>query len=230
MYALRPFFGGGMLETVIAETGRNPTATVVWLHGLGADGHDFEPVVPDLVARGGRALRFVFPHAPTRPVTLNNGWEMRAWYDIHGITRDHRQDERGIRVSALAIEELIRAEIARGVPAERMVLAGFSQGCAMALHVGLRFPERLAGLIALSGYLPLDGKVATEGAPANRATPIFMAHGTADPTVPFEYGDSSRRLLEGHGFRIEWHTYPIGHGVGPEEIEDIRAFLERVLP
>ena len=219
-----------MLETVVVETGRNPTATVVWLHGLGADGHDFEPIVPDLVARGGRALRFVFPHAPTRPVTLNNGWEMRAWYDVYGITRDHQHDEPGIRDSALAIDELMRAQIARGVPAERLVLAGFSQGCAMALHVGLRFPERLAGLIALSGYLPLDDKAAAERTPANHQTPIFMAHGTADPTVPFAYGESSHRLLEALGSRVEWHTYPIGHGVGPQEIVDVRAFLERVLP
>jgi phospholipase/carboxylesterase len=219
-----------MLETVVVETGPHPTGTVVWLHGLGADGHDFEPVVPDLVSAGARALRFVFPHAPVRPVTLNNGWEMRAWYDIHGLTRDHRQDEKGMRASAAAIDELLGAEIARGVPAERVVLAGFSQGGAMTLVAGPRYPERLAGLIALSSYLPLDGKFAAERSPANIATPIFMAHGTGDPTVPFAFGDASHATLIKHGAHVEWHSYPIGHGVGPEEIADIRAFLERVLP
>lgn len=219
-----------MLETVVVETGRNPTGSVVWLHGLGADGHDFEPIVPDLVAPGARALRFVFPHAPVRPVTLNNGWEMRAWYDIFGLTRDHRHDEQGMRQSGVAIEELLRAEIARGVPAERVVLAGFSQGGAMTLIAGPRYPERLAGLIALSCYLPLDVSLAAERSPANVATPIFMAHGTGDPTVPFAFGDASRQTLLKHGHRVEWHSYPIGHGVGPEEIVDIRVFLERVLP
>ncbi len=219
-----------MLETVIVETGSRPTGTVVWMHGLGADGHDFEPMVPDLVVPGARALRFVFPHAPVRPVTLNNGWEMRAWYDIYGLTREHRQDEKGMRASGIAIDELLRAEIARGVPAERVVLAGFSQGGAMALAAGPRYPERLAGLIALSCYLPLDSTLAAERSPANVATPIFMAHGTGDPTVPYALGDASRATLLKHGARVEWHSYPIGHGVGPQEIADIRAFLERVLP
>jgi phospholipase/carboxylesterase len=219
-----------MLETVVVETGRDPTGTVVWMHGLGADGHDFEPMVPDLVAPGARALRFVFPHAPVRPVTLNNGWEMRAWYDIYGLTRDHRQDEKGMRASGVAIEELLRAEIGRGVPAARVALAGFSQGGAMTLVTGLRFAERLAGLIALSCYLPLDGTLAAERSPGNVATPIFMAHGTGDPTVPYALGDASRETLIKHGYRVEWHSYPIGHGVGPQEIADIRAFLERVLP
>jgi len=219
-----------MLETVVVETGRNPTGSVVWLHGLGADGHDFEPIVPGLVSPGGRALRFIFPHAPVRPVTLNNGWEMRAWYDIYGLGREHRQDEEGIRASAALIEELMRAEMARGVPSHRILLAGFSQGGVVTLHAGLRFAERLAGLMALSCYLALDRKLEPERAAVNLATPIFIAHGTGDPTLPFEYGDSSRRLLEGMGYAVEWHAYPIGHGVGPEEIDDMRAFLERVLP
>ena len=221
-----------MLETVVVETGRAPTGAVIWLHGLGADGHDFEPIVPDVAPAGGRPLRFVFPHAPVRPVTLNNGWSMRAWYDIYGLTREHRVDERGIRESGSAVEELIRAEMARGAPAERIVLAGFSQGGAMALHAGLRFPDRLAGLVALSCYLALglESPVEAERAAANRGTPIFMAHGTADPVVPFEFGDSSRRFLQGEDHPVEWHTYPIAHGVAPEEIDDIRVFLERVLP
>jgi len=219
-----------MLDAVVVETGKAPTGTVVWLHGLGADGHDFEPVVPDIAPRGSRALRFVFPHAPVRPVTLNNGWEMRAWYDIYGLSRDHRQDEAGIRASGALVDELLRAEIARGMPAERIVLAGFSQGGVMALHAGLRFPESLAGLIALSCYLALDTALPAERNEANRRTPILQAHGTADPTVPFQFGDASRRKLQGEDYDVEWHTYPIGHGVGPEEIADIRRFLERVLP
>ena len=219
-----------MLESVIVETGRKPTGAVVWLHGLGADGHDFEPIVPEVAPRASRPLRFVFPHAPVRPVTLNNGWQMRAWYDVYGLTREHRQDEQGIRASSAAVEELIRSEIARGLPAERIVLAGFSQGGVVTLHAGLRFAERLAGLMALSCYLALEPALEAERSAANRATPIFMAHGTADAVLPFEYGDSSRRLLQGQGQAIDWHAYPIGHGVGPDEIDDIRAFLERVLP
>jgi len=219
-----------MLDSVIVETGKAPTGTVVWLHGLGADGHDFEPVVPDIAPRGSRALRFVFPHAPVRPVTLNNGWEMRAWYDIYGLSRDHRQDEAGIRASGALVDELLRAEIARGMPAERIVLAGFSQGGVMALHAGLRFPEKLAGLIALSCYLALDASLLAERTETNLRTPIFQAHGTADPTVPFQFGDASRRKLQGEDYDVEWHSYPIGHGVGLEEIADIRRFLERVLP
>jgi phospholipase/carboxylesterase len=219
-----------MLETVVVETGKSPTGTVIWLHGLGADGHDFEPVVPELVPAGARALRFVFPHAPVRPVTLNNGWAMRAWYDIYGLTREHRVDERGIRESGAAVEELIRTEMARGTASERIVLAGFSQGGVMALHTGLRFAHRLSGLIALSCYLAFERKLEAERAAENRQTPIFMAHGTADPIVPFEFGDASRRFLEGEDHPVEWRTYPIPHGVAPDEIDDIRAFLDRVLP
>jgi phospholipase/carboxylesterase len=219
-----------MLDAVVVETGKGPTGTVVWLHGLGADGHDFEPVVPDIAPRGTRPLRFVFPHAPVRPVTLNNGWQMRAWYDIYGLSGDHRQDEEGIRASGGLVDELLRAEIARGIPSQRIVLAGFSQGGVMALHAGLRFPQGLAGLIALSCYLALDATLPAERSEANLTTPIFQAHGTADPTVPFQFGDASRRKLQGEDYDVDWHTYPIGHGVGPEEIGDIRRFLERVLP
>ncbi|HZF17188.1 MAG TPA: dienelactone hydrolase family protein [Steroidobacteraceae bacterium] len=219
-----------MLDAVIVETGKAPTGTVVWLHGLGADGHDFEPVVPDIAPRGTRPLRFVFPHAPVRPVTLNNGWAMRAWYDIYGLSREHRQDEQGIRASGALIDECLRVETDRGVPPERIVLAGFSQGGVMALHSGLRFPQKLAGVIALSCYLALDSKLPAERSAENIGTPLFLAHGTADPTVPFAFGDASRRKLQAEGYRVEWHTYPIGHGVGPEEISDIRKFLEAVLP
>lgn len=219
-----------MLDAVVVQTGKAPTGSVIWLHGLGADGHDFEPVVPEVAPPGGRALRFVFPHAPVRPVTINNGWAMRAWYDIYGLARDHKQDEAGIRASGALIEELIRAEIARGTPASRIVLAGFSQGGVMTLHTGLRYPEKLAGLIALSCYLALDQKLPEERASTNLATPIFLAHGTADPTVPFAFGDSSRRTLQAEGYAVDWHTYPIGHGVSPDEIVDIRRFLETALP
>lgn len=219
-----------MLETVVVETGKAPTGTVVWLHGLGADGHDFEPVVPDIAPRGTRPLRFVFPHAPARPVTLNNGWPMRAWYDIYGLSRDHRQDEQGIRASGALVDELLAAEIARGMPAERIVLAGFSQGGVMALHSGLRFRQRLAGVIALSCYLALDSTLPAERAPENLGSPLFIAHGTVDPTVPFAFGDASRRKLQAAGYSVAWHSYPIGHGVGPEEIVDIRKFLESELP
>jgi len=216
------------LETVTVETGPNPTFSIIWMHGLGADGHDFEPLVPELIAGGMPALRFVFPHAPVRPVTINNGYQMRAWYDIIGIDRRSTEDFAGIQASADAIRQLIRTENSRGVASSRIALAGFSQGGAMALHVATRYPEKLAGVIALSCYLPLAKDFATQRTAANLATPVFMAHGTQDPVVPFTLGDESRRILEGTGYHVQWHTYPMPHSLCEPEVADIRGFLGRV--
>jgi phospholipase/carboxylesterase len=217
-------------EGVEIETGRNPQAAVIWLHGLGADGHDFEPIVPELVQRSERALRFVFPHAPMRPVTLNAGYVMRAWYDIIAIDRRAAEDESGIRASQALITELIRRENARGIATERIVLAGFSQGGAMALYSGTRYPERLAGIIGLSCYQLLAGRFAAERVPANQATPIFLAHGTEDPVVPPALGEAACRQLQAAGYTVEWHAYSMPHSVCPQEVADIAAWLRRVLP
>jgi len=218
-----------LLETVEQETGPTPGASVIWLHGLGADGNDFAPIVPALRLPGGPEVRYVFPHAPVRPVTINGGMPMRAWYDIVAIERGAREDEAGIRDSAAAVEALIRREGERGIPAERIVLAGFSQGGAVALHAGLRYPERLAGIMALSTYLPL--RAATlEFHTANRETPIFMAHGSLDPVVPPMLGEESAKLLSSLGHGVEFKQYVMPHSVCPEEVEDIRGWLSRVLP
>jgi phospholipase/carboxylesterase len=217
-------------EGVEIETGRNPQAAVIWLHGLGADGHDFEPIVPELVQRSERALRFVFPHAPMRPVTLNAGYVMRAWYDIIAIDRRAAEDESGIRASQALITELIRRENARGIATERIVLAGFSQGGAMALYSGTRYPERLAGIIGLSCYQLLAGRFAAERDPANQATPIFLAHGTQDPVVPPALGEAACRQLQAAGYTVEWHAYSMPHSVCTQEVADIAAWLRRVLP
>jgi phospholipase/carboxylesterase len=217
------------LETVELETGRNPQASVIWLHGLGADGHDFEPIVPELVGPSDPPLRFVFPHAPVRPVTLNNGYPMRAWYDIGGIDRHARQDESGIRASAEAVRALIRRENERGIATERIVLAGFSQGGAMAIFTGTRHPERFAGIIGLSCYAVLADSFEAERTAANQATLILLAHGTYDPMIDISLGEDARRLLESAGYPVEWHTYPMPHAVCPEEIADVRAWLRRVL-
>jgi phospholipase/carboxylesterase len=217
------------LETVTVETGPNPTAAIIWMHGLGADGHDFEPLVPELLDKALPPLRFVFPHAPVRPVTINNGYQMRAWYDIIGIDRRSAEDFSGIQASADEIVALIRAENARGIATSRIVLAGFSQGGAMALHVATRHPEKLAGVIALSCYLPLAKEFASERSSANLATPIFMAHGSQDPVVPFSLGDESRRVLEGTGYKVDWHVYPMPHSLCEPEVADLRKFLRAVL-
>ena len=212
------------------DTGPSPSAAVIWLHGLGADGHDFEPIVPDLVARGERALRFVFPHAPIRPVTLNSGMPMRAWYDILGLHREAEQDEAGLRSSEARVQALIGAQQAQGIPAARIVLAGFSQGGAMALYSALRYPERLAGIVGLSCYLPMVASLASERHSANEATPILLAHGEFDSIVDPSYGEATRALLERAGYRVEWHRYPMAHAVCAEEVATIAAFLRRVLP
>lgn len=218
------------VETIEVETGKQPTGSVIWMHGLGADGHDFEPIVPELVRPNERALRFVFPNAPVRPVTINAGYAMRAWYDIIGIDRHSQQDEAGIRASDAIVRGLIRRENERGIPTNRIVLAGFSQGGAMSLMTGTRYPEKLAGIMALSCYMLLAPKLEAERSSANGATPIFMAHGTQDPVVPYALGEESRQLLEKLGYPVEWHSYPMPHSVCVEEVADIAAWLRRVLP
>jgi phospholipase/carboxylesterase len=219
-----------MLQTIEMETAPNPDAAVIWLHGLGADGHDFEPVVPQIVRRGERAWRFVFPHAPPRPVTINGGMTMRAWYDIRGFDRLSAEDEAGFLETDAAVRELIARERARGIAGERIVLAGFSQGGAVTLYTGLRYPERLAGLMALSCYLPLATRLRAERSPASAAVPIFMAHGIDDPVLPIAMGRESRDLLKESGFSVEWHQYRMPHSLSQEEVGDIRQFLFRSLP
>jgi phospholipase/carboxylesterase len=217
-------------EAVEIETGPKPRASVLWLHGLGADGHDFEPVVPELVVPRERALRFVFPHAPVRAVTINNGYRMRAWYDIAGIDRSAVEDEQGIRDSDAIVRGLIERENERGVPTRSIVLAGFSQGGAMALFTGLRYPEQLAGIIGLSCYLLLASTLDDERSPANQSTPIFMAHGAFDPIVDFRLGEGSCQQLKSMGYAVEWHRYAMPHSVCAEEIAAIAGWLRRALP
>ena len=218
-----------LLPCVEIEFAPQPTAAVIWLHGLGADGHDFASLVPELDLSGCPPIRFVFPHAPSMPVTVNGGYVMPAWYDILGPNLISQQDAAGIQSSERAIVALIAHEVARGIPAEHIVLAGFSQGCAMALHTGLRLPQRLAGIMALSGYLPLADRLAAERHPANAQTPIFMAHGTQDPVVVIARGEASRDALAALGQPVAWHSYPMPHSLHPQEIADISAFLAQVL-
>jgi phospholipase/carboxylesterase len=213
------------LPAVEHETAPAPTYSIIWLHGLGADGHDFAPIVPDLVDPAWPPLRFVFPHAPVRPVTLNNGVPMRAWYDIAGFDLLTRQDEAGVRASIAAVEALIARENGRGVPSQHIVLAGFSQGGAVALAAGLRHARTLAGIVALSTYVPIHASLALERDPANATTPIFFAHGSADPVVALQRGVDSRNLLQALGYAVDWHTYPMGHAVCAQEISDLRAWL-----
>jgi phospholipase/carboxylesterase len=215
---------------VFLEPSANPTASVIWLHGLGADGHDFVPIVPELELPAALAVRFVFPNAPIRPVTINNGMRMRAWYDIAAADLNNRADITGVRQSQGEIEALIAREKARGVPAARIVLAGFSQGGAIALYGGLRHAERLAGILALSTYLVQADKLPAEAAAANRDVPIFMAHGTLDPVVRFEWGLASRRALEANGNPVQWHQYPIEHSLCLEEVRAIGVWLGKILP
>jgi phospholipase/carboxylesterase len=218
-----------VLPTIELETARPATASVIWLHGLGADGHDFEPIVPELDLPDALAVRFVFPHAPMQPVTINGGAVMRAWYDVYALEGQRREDATGVRTSQTLVEELIASEKKRGIAASRIVLAGFSQGGAIALHTGLRHAERLAGIMALSTYLPLASMLAAEADAANRATPIFMAHGLDDPLIPVERAMMARRQLEAAGYAVEWHDYPMEHAVCATEIADISAWLQRVL-
>jgi phospholipase/carboxylesterase len=218
-----------LLPHIQIDTGPSPQASVIWLHGLGADGNDFAALVPELDLDRCPPIRFIFPHAPSLPVTINGGYVMPAWYDIRGSNLTSQQDDAGIRASEKAICALLNQELTRGIPATRIVLAGFSQGCAMALHTGLRFPKRLAGIVALSGYLPLADRFAAERAIANSQTPVFMAHGDQDAVVVPERGEASRDLLENLGYAVRWHTYPMPHSVHPLEIADISTFLTDVL-
>jgi phospholipase/carboxylesterase len=218
-----------MLESIEIETAPNPAAAAIWLHGLGADGHDFEPIVPELVRPNERALRFIFPHAPVRPVTLNGGYEMRAWYDIASLDRNAPQDAAGIRASQREVNVFIEREMARGIDSRRIVLAGFSQGGALAVYAGTRFPQPLGGIMGLSCYALLADDYSRERHVANLATPLLLAHGTQDPVVGVALGEHQRHMLEAAGCAVEWHRYPMPHAVCEEEIADIAAWLRRVL-
>jgi len=214
-----------LLPHVELATGADPAGTVIWLHGLGADGWDFVPLVRELPLPESLALRFIFPHAPVRPVTINNGMAMRAWYDIAMTDIARLPDERGIRESQAQVEALIARERSRGVDDGHIVLAGFSQGGAIALQAGLRHKERLGGIVALSTYLTLQESLAAEASPANRATPIFMGHGTEDPIVPLALAEASAKALRTHGYTVEWHAWPMPHSVCAEEVQLLASFL-----
>ena len=218
-----------LLSHIELATGADPRGTVIWMHGLGADGWDFVPIVRELDLPEDLPLRFIFPNAPVRPVTINNGYAMRAWYDIAMADIGRLPDEAGIRQSQAQVEAFLAREKSRGIAAGSIVLAGFSQGGAIALHTGLRQPQALAGLVALSCYLPLADSFAREAAPASKAVPVFMAHGTQDPVVPLARGAASRDALKAAGYAVEWHDYPMPHSVSAEEIRDIATFMQRVL-
>ena len=221
-----------LLESIEIETGDKPAAAVIWMHGLGADGNDFVPIVHELDLTGAPAIRFVFPHAPMQPVSINNGYVMRAWYDIKWGDlegKSKQADEAGVRTSQAAVEALIDRELQRGIAAEAIVLAGFSQGGAIALQTGLRYANRLGGVMALSTYLPLAESFVHERGDANAKVPVFMAHGTQDGVVPYAMGLRSRDILVQHGYDVEWREYPMQHSVCMEEIGDIAAWLRKVL-
>ena len=217
------------LETLERQSGPAPVASIIVLHGLGADGNDFVPIARELDLSAVGAVRFVFPHAPVRPVTLNGGMAMRAWYDILGADLARREDEPGLRASMAEVQALVDREAARGIPPARTVLMGFSQGCAMALLTGLRAPQRLAGVVGLSGYLPLAASTAAERSAANAGVPLFLAHGRFDPMVTLARGTASRDALAALGYAISWHDYPMEHSVCPAEIADLNAWLVKVL-
>ena len=217
------------LETLELQTGDHPVASIVVLHGLGADGNDFVPIAQELDLSAVGPVRFVFPHAPVRPVTLNGGLPMRAWYDILGSDLARREDEPGLRQSMAQVQALLDREAERGIAPERTVLMGISQGCAMALLTGLRAPRRLAGLVGLSGYLPLAASTAAERSTANQATPVFLAHGRQDPMVVLARGEATRDALQALGQPLQWHTYPMPHSVCAEEIADLNTWLLQVL-
>jgi phospholipase/carboxylesterase len=216
-----------LLDSIQHVTGPEPRWSIVWLHGLGADGNDFAPIVPELIRPGWPALRFVFPHAPVRAVTINNGARMRAWYDIRNFEIDQRADEAGVRESIAQVDALISREVERGVPAERIILAGFSQGGAIALAAGVRRELALGGIVALSTYLPMASSTAAEATRPGLATPVFMAHGQLDPVVPEALGLRSRDALQALGVRIDWRSYAMPHSVCAEEIRDLGDWLQQ---
>ena len=218
-------------EPLVIETGVHaPDATVIWLHGLGADGHDFEPIIPELKLDPGLNIRFIFPHAPMMPVTINQGFVMRAWYDIRAADIAAEPDEKGILASAELLTEMVEAEIDKGIKSERIVLAGFSQGGVIALQAGLRYEQKLAGILALSTYLPMQNSLADEMSEANADTSIFLAHGVADPVIPVELAYRSKKKLEKEGYEVEWHEYRgMPHSVSEQEIFHIAEWLEKVL-
>jgi phospholipase/carboxylesterase len=222
-------FAGPALETVEISTGPTPEAAVIWLHGLGADGHDFEPVVPQLLWPGAPDIRFIFPHAPVRPVTINGGMKMRAWYDIVELSLNRDHDQQGIAQSLNQSAALVARERKRGIPSERIVVAGFSQGGAIALQLALRYPEKLGGLIALSTYLLDEHRLENERHEANRNLPVFVGHGLADPMVPCQLGERAAERLREMGHEVEWHRYPMMHAVCPQEINDLSVWLRKCL-
>ena len=218
-----------LLPTIELATNRNPTASVIWLHGLGADGYDFVPVVKELGIPDALSLRFVFPHAPLQPVTINNGMVMRAWYDVSYDGLERRTDDAGVLQSVTAVEALVAHEMARGIPPRRIVLAGFSQGGAVALTLGTRFGKRLGGILALSTYLPMPEELAEAASPENRDIPIFMAHGNQDNVIPIRMAEASRSRLESLGYPVDWHSYPMAHSLCMEEVEAVSAWLLQCL-
>ena len=217
------------LKVIEAQTGENPVTTIIVMHGLGADGRDFLPIAEQWDLSSVGPVRFLFPNAPIIPVTINGGYEMPAWYDILGADLIRREDEAGLRQSQASIEALIDNEKARGIAASRIVIAGFSQGCAMTLMVGLRYTEKLAGLMCMSGYLPLADKTLAERSPASQGVPIFMGHGSRDGVVVLDRAVASRDALKEMGYAVEWHEYPMEHSVCPQEISDMQAWLQRIL-
>jgi phospholipase/carboxylesterase len=216
-----------MLDYIAINSLLHPTAIIIWLHGLGADGNDFEPVVKALNLSH---IEFILPHAPYRKVTLNNGYEMRAWYDLYGLSKESKQDTTGIRESQAEIEAIIQQKIKEGIPAERIAIVGFSQGGAIALHTVLRYQDKLAGVLALSTYLPISATLPKEKSKANQNIPIFMAHGSFDEVITIQTSQHSRDFMQAEHYEVEWHEYPMAHSVNLDEIEDIRAFLLRILP
>lgn len=218
-----------MLEYIERDFGANPSFSVIWLHGLGADGHDFEPIVPELNLPTNIGVRFIFPHAPQQPVTINGGMVMRAWYDILSMEIAREIDEAGINRSADQVKVLLKQEIDRGIESERIILAGFSQGGAIALHTGLQLEQPLLGILALSTYIPLPQKIPTPRDNPHESSPIFMGHGTRDPIVPVQLGQQSYEYLKTHGYKVEWHAYPMEHSVSMEEIRDVGAWMTRLL-
>jgi phospholipase/carboxylesterase len=218
-----------LLECVEREPKGRARAAVIWLHGLGADGYDFYPLVPQLGVQNELGVRFVFPHAPLRAVTINNGLVMRAWYDVRGFDLGEEEDEKGLRDSEARVRTLVEREVERGIEPPRIVLAGFSQGGAIALQTLLRYPQRLAGGMVLSAYLTLPHTLEAEASEANLGAAIFMAHGTRDPIVPLEAGKTSAEALSARGYRVNWRTYPMEHQVCPQEVEDIAAWLREVV-